>query len=491
MSMVYFILKFIVNSVRHGAQALIPLAAVLFTSGDKRWLILVLVIIVTPILLISGSILSYLKFRFKISKDTFQIKSGVIKVKSLTLNFERIQNVTFSEPLYFRPFGLVIMSLESAGSSSEEVSLGGIPRRHAEKIRTQILNYKNRVVTSTVNEVDDAPPPDKDEIIHQPIGELVRYGLMNNSIWIFAGAASGFLAQIEWDDYEVYSFAKEAIMGFMGTSQLSIILYTIASILFLIAVLLSLSIIGTIIINYDYHLSKDKERFHRTKGLFERQETSLLESKIQSLIILQPWIAKLLDRLNIQLTQAGSSENANQIEPSTAPKFLIPSVKENFSQQFTSLLYPNFKLAELALKPIHKLYTKKIILWFFLPLSLFPSLAIALAFKSAFALLPLLLPVLALPLVMLRRSKYAYAMNDEYGVMRSGFIGDKHIIFPLHKVQTVHIVRSPGQRKAGLANLHIKLAGVSLQIPYIPMKDAMHWRDTILHKVETSNKPWM
>lgn len=490
---VYFILRTLVNAAKHGVQGLVPLAAIFVATGDSRWFILSLVAIAAFIFLIAIAILSYLKFHYKVTDDTFYIKSGIFKKKDLTLHFERIQNVAFTEPLYFRPFDLVIMTLESAGSSSEEVNLGGIPRSLANVYRTKILNFKNNASTAseTINIENLHENTESEDVIQLPLSELIRYGLMNTTIWVIAAAIIGFISQIDSNDEAMVEGLKDNALAIIGTNEITIALYGITAIIFVVAFLLLLSIIGTIIVNYDYRLTRSKDRFHRTKGLFERQETSLLESKIQSLVINQPWIAKLLNRNILQLTQVGFSNKSGQELPGSSPKFLIPSVTKEFSHNFSSTLYPAFDLSSISMQQISRLFTRKILLWVFLPISLIPATAIAIGTQSVWGLLPLLLPIIAAPAVIIRHKKYGFAMQGEYAVVRSGFIGHKLSVFPLHKVQRVNVTQSPGQRRAELATLQIHLAGTSLTIPYIPMQSAIEWRDTILYKVETSEKPWM
>lgn len=490
LGVIYFIMKFIMSFLKQGAQGFLPLIVVFFSAGDDKWFAVMLVVIAALAALILGATLSYLMFKFKITDDSFLIKSGVFKKKSLTLNFERIQNVAFSEPIYFRPFGLVVMSLESAGSSSEEVSLGGIPRALAEEFRATILSHKP---TKVAAEQAENPTVDEthEELLHQPISELVRYGLMNNAIWVFAGIASGALGQVEWDEYTIFGEIKDGVLGFIGTSPLSMTLYAIASVLLIIALLLSISIIAAIIVNYNYHLTRHHGRFQRKKGLFERQETSLLERKIQSIVLNHPWPALLLNRVNIQLKQVGFGGKPNQPQAGSSSTFIIPSVTQAFTNKFTQMLYPGLDISSIKLKPVDRLYTRKIVMWRIFPIALLPAIGITLGTQHIAGLIPLLIPILAIPLVMLKRSRYGYAMDGDIAVVKSGFVGHRISVFPMHKVQTVSIRQSPGQRRANLADLHIHLAGTSLTIPYIRVDDANAWRDMILYKIESSDKPWM
>jgi len=68
-------------------------------------------------------VLAWLRFQYRVSADTIQVQQGIFTRQSLTLEFDRIQNVRIETPIYLRPFGLARLSIESAGSSSEEVHL--------------------------------------------------------------------------------------------------------------------------------------------------------------------------------------------------------------------------------------------------------------------------------------------------------------------------------------------------------------------------------
>ena len=499
-AIIYYIVKFISAFVKQGVQTLAPLAAVIFTAGENRWLIIGLIATGAVILLIAGAFLSYLKFRFRIANDTFLIQRGVFKRKRLTLTFDRIQNVAFKEPIYFRPFGLVVMSIESAGSSSEEVGLGGIPRALAEDIRTSVLKVRTLSAQKTEETApgDDtiAAGPDSedaDTIIRQPVSELVRYGLSNNNIWVFAGIIAGTLAQIDFDEYAVTADLFDYVEALIGSSGVAIAAFSV-SLLFIIAfILLGASALGAVISNYNYHLTRHHGRFHRTKGLFERQEKSLMESKIQCLQIDQPWTARLLNRFHLYPKQVGFAklgQEGGENDMTGAPRFLIPSVTDTFASSFSKLLYPAFNWESFTLKPINQMYTRKMLTWVFAPIAVPPAVSLAFVFSPWFLLI-LLLPLAVSPLVMLRRSKFGYASDGEYGIIRSGFLGQKLTVFPFYKAQTVQISQSPAQRKKQLANLEIKLAGTSLQIPFMPLADAKAWRDRILLEVESNNSSWM
>ncbi len=495
-AVIYYLIKFVSRILRNGIQTLAPVVAVVAAAGDNRWYILLTFAAIGGATMIVGAILSYLNFKFRLEGNSFLIRSGVLTRKRLTLTFDRIQNVALSEPLYFRPLGLVILTLESAGSKSEEVNLAGIPRSLAIVIRRHVLDWKNQKQNAESHEEDpassqsaaDASQIGTADLLRQPISELAKYGLSNNNIFVFAGISAVLFSQIDkfWESpfvAEIFGVVGETV----GTGITAITAFIIFSALTVLLLLATASVVGAIVANYNYHLSYSGQKYHVSRGLFNRQETSVPETKIQSFRISQPLIARLLNRFHLTLQQVGFESKNGQ---SKKRSFIIPSVSKKFYLELAGRLFPTSAVMAMPLEPISKRFVVKHSLY--AVGFAFPTAVIIWAFTySWISALSLLVPLLSLPIFILRRHRYGYARSNTHGIVRSGFLGQNLTIFPFHKVQTMEIIQSPGQRRHNLANLKIKLAGSTLTIPYVPLIDAVSWRNAALLEVETNHKPWM
>lgn len=491
-SIIYFVLKFVSAIIQNGIQAIAPVAAVLATAGENRWFVLGSIAVGAAVILLVGAVLSYLNFKFRIDKDAVLIRSGVLKRKRLTLNFDRIQNVAFREPIYFRPLELVILTIESAGSTSEEVNLAGVPRQLAEEIRRFVLErVKKAHANQDKNETITKEEPEKEgvvDLLRLPVGELVRYGLSNNNVWVFAGIAAGATSQLDdlWDS-AVIEMLFDIVGETVGTGIAAIATFAVFMALVILTLLMGASIIGSIIVNYRYHLTYHDGRYHRTRGLFERQETSVPEVKVQSLKIAQPIIAKLLSRFHLTFNQVGFE---GKQAPSKKSKFIVPSVHVPFYESLAERLFEGTQVLKEPLNAIsNKFITRHVVYSFGLP-----ALLVTIPWVINFGwkgLFPLLVPIVALPFVILRKRRYGYAMDGSNGVVRRGLIGHTLTVFPFHKVQTIKISQSPGQRSSGFADLKVKLAGHSLTVPYMKLEDAQVWRAAAMQEVRTSTKAWM
>ncbi|WP_417451775.1 PH domain-containing protein [Kordiimonas sp.] len=494
-SIVYFVLSFIMGFAKHGIQNAAIFGGIFFFSGgDNRLSVAILVVTAALALLLAASVLSYLNFRFRINKNAFLIHKGVINKKRLTLSFDRIQNIALKEPVYFRPFGLVNMALESAGSANEEVSLAGIDRRLAEQLRQNVLGAPQSASHGSEPEAvktdNNAEPPQG--LIHHPIGELVRYGLSNNNVWVFAGLAAGAISQV---DEKVGALIKDWLYvpeSYIASHSTGAVAAVFAGVAVLVLALLLLgSVLGAIVIYYDYRLSFSDDRFHRLKGLFERSETSLPRNKIQALGIAQPWTARLMHRSHLTLKQIGFAAGYDQ--PDTGAKqtkFIIPSMTDTQIEALLAKLYPDLVWGSVQFTPINKLYLRRL---FWLDFML-PSTAVAVLLAliaTPWLLLLMAIPLILYPLLRLRYLKYGYWTNGKYIAVRRGLLGHNLVAFPIYKVQDFKIKRTPGQRRKGLATLVIKLAGHKVSIPYIPYRTALVWRTRTLHTLATDHTPWM
>lgn len=505
LSIIHFTLVPIYKFLTQGLQGLLPLFAVILTAGDKRWLILGIIGLVGSVLLLIFAVLSYLRFRFRLEGDQVHIEKGVLNRKVLHLDFDRIQSVDFQEPLYFRPFNLIVLKLDSAGSMTEEVKLGGIKRALADDLRKVILARtaakaasatvpiaQKEQQTKTAEELAEETAAAAKPLLSLSTDELIRYGLSNNNIWVVTGIVGGFLPQLqpwEWGVFQAIGDFGDQNFGHL-VYGLQIFVALICLLLFFL--LITASVIGAIVSQYNFKLSYNQDgRFHRSKGLFERVETSVPDNKIQSVMFKRSWMAHLVNRWHIYIKQVSFGYAQAQQQARGGDSLLIPSAKDDFVTQLQSIIYPDFKLSD-QFNPIAKRYMIKRLLYIFLPIGLLLSIPFFL--NSAIGYYGLLwwaLPVVCAPMVYLRWLRYGVQLHDNHGVIRSGFLGKKYTVFPLFKVQKVSVVQSYGQRKSGHATLNISLAGTRLSVPYMDLKDAEEWRDRILYKVETSSKNFM
>ena len=95
--------------------------------------------------LVTG-VISWLRYSYRVEDGELRIESGVFVRKKRYIPFERIQSLDFSEGILQRPFGLVKVRVETAGSSGSqdaEAVLTAITKVEAAAIQEILTSIKN------------------------------------------------------------------------------------------------------------------------------------------------------------------------------------------------------------------------------------------------------------------------------------------------------------------------------------------------------------
>lgn len=107
------------------------------------------------------------------------------------------------------------------------------------------------------------------------------------------------------------------------------------------------------------------------------------------------------------------------------------------------------------------------------------------------AVIALLVPAGAWPLIRRRYARWGLALTADAAVVRQGLIGSTLQAFLLRKVQRVDVVQSPFQRRHGLVTLQFVLAAETVTVPWIDEAVALRLCDRVLYRVESSRLAWL
>ncbi len=96
------------------------------------------------LLMVIGGIVRWARYTYRLEDMELRIEYGLFVKKKRYIPFERIQSLDFSESILHRPFGLVKVQVETAGSSSNqaEAELTAIKKSDADLIRQEIASAK-------------------------------------------------------------------------------------------------------------------------------------------------------------------------------------------------------------------------------------------------------------------------------------------------------------------------------------------------------------
>ena len=119
-------LGFLVRAIMNLRNLLLPMAAALFgTQGMDKIALYVLPMIVLGVgFTFLFSWIAWRHFRFRVGDDDIRVERGLLSRTARSVPYERIQDVSLTQPLVPRLFGMVEVKFETGAGGNDEVRIG-------------------------------------------------------------------------------------------------------------------------------------------------------------------------------------------------------------------------------------------------------------------------------------------------------------------------------------------------------------------------------
>ncbi len=435
-------------------------------------------------------IAAWMRFRYRVQADAIQLQQGVFTRQRLTLQFERIQNIRIERPPYLRIFGLARLSIESAGSVSQEVHLPGIPEAMAENLRDQALAAGQFQEPSEQGdaeaEAETARTPHYTTLLTRRPRDIIIYGISSPIILWGAVVISSILGVVtQRFEPEDNGNGEEQLQALIPDAMA--VAWVVVPFLALVLILLVvMSIIMALVRYHGYRLEHDEDRYRLHSGLLTRREQMVRHHKIQHLHLAQNMVARFFRRRHLNCYQIGSM--GADLPDGSGNSLVAPALTMAEQHAMVSRLCPGLDLNNLVFTPVSPRYMiPKGLFWFSIWLGL-----LMVAVAGALPILPILIlaPVLA-ALIRKNWRRQGWAMEGDYLVLRGGLFGCHYTLFSGFRGQKLRLYQSPLQRRVGLGNLVIRLSSGGFIIPYIPYEQGQQLLDRLVHDMEHSKAPWL
>ena len=446
---------------------------------------------------VSG-VLKYWFFQFTVSKTGIAIRSGVFDRTYTDLPFERIQNVKFDQPFYFRFNDMLVVTLDTAGSAKQEARFAGVTRDYAEAVKHTILQARKVLQTQTQDASDKEAVSSESDISDRVINrrsikDLVLHGITNNRIWILLGAAAPFYEQGTNWVIEQMTALRPHIEQWFGSEAVTFWYVGVmtAMVAFgLLVIMALLSVGGSILMYYGYTLSKREDKYIRRSGLINRQEVSMKHSRIQVFRMQQDWLDRLLKRVNLYFEQ-NVTGTQYQPEAKATNKLLVPSVTVAEAETLADDVFAQQHARHIQYTGAHVRYFWRLMFIVVLPLTLGVG-SLTIGILGAYGVL-LTLAFVGCASVVARAcwKRWGLAHDDNYIYLRKGAFGVDYWCFPRNKLQQVALRTNIFMKKRRLVSLDLILASGKLTMPYLAEEVAYALADQSLAEIERDKPGWM
>jgi putative membrane protein len=503
-ALLYFAIQFIQQLLGNFVYAL-PALIFLYEHILENPVIWLTAIAIALTLLIGYVLLAFYHFSYRLNADTVEIRSGILHKHYLNLPFDRIQNITLEQPIYYRPWQFTCLQLDSAGSNKQEAKIIALTVAEAESLKAQILAFHQHKNTNKEHKEDiplsQTTTLTTDKTIQQPteqllitrsLTDLFIHGLTNNRVWIFIGALAPFLDNALQQLTKVTQFLNIPIdfEHYFDKPLWQVALYSFTLFIVLLTIIAIISIVGAIISFYGFTLTKVNDRYIRRSGLLTKHELTMRLSRLQMVIQQQDWLDRLLGRMNLLFEQVNHSQH-QLAQHSIGKRLIVPSVKTTESQQLLADALPNNQLHSIIYHAISPLFLVRYGLLMLLPLA--TSIIAFLLYHQNYHAIAFALPFLLFIclLIFCRWRRWGFNYDQQYLYVRSGIFGVDFRCMPLYKIQQVKIEQSILLKKQSLCHVTFVLASGKITIPFISEKQAIELLDYCLFQVEYKPKSWL
>jgi putative membrane protein len=455
-------------------QFLLPLLAAAF-FGSRNGMPLWLAIFIVP--MIAAAVWKQFFYRYGCGPAGLVVREGIFFHNLRQIDYARIENIDTERNLLHRALGVAEVRVETSTGGKPEALIQVLSLAKADELRQAIFATRKDPEQPTRVEENETT------LLHLPIDELVRFGLIDNRGMVVVAGLFGLAHEagvIEaWavsmkDRISPEQFDALIARGLPLQAGLALSLLLAALIL---VRLFSVSL--ALLTLYDFRLTQVGADLRVRYGSLTRVSLTLRLSRIQALHRTQTLLHRLFDRVSLRADLAGGGAEAEHEQGSaTRVRWLAPISTPQRAMELAALALPDVHLeSEPDWQPLASGARGRIFrfstAWWLLASSL---LAAVLRDYVGLLLLAIGIPMSFWYATMY--SRYTrWSLDEDVLSFRSGWLTRKLVIVPRSRVQCALMKQSPFDRRSQMANVVIDTAGGGsrsdiIRIPYLDIEVA-------------------
>ena len=458
------------------AWRLWPLA-LLVAARRQFWLLAL-----GALVLLAWSTIEWLRRTYALEGGALRLEEGVLARKLRAVPFDRIQQVDLVRKPLHRLLGVATLRVETAGGgSAAEVDLDVVTLEEARALRASLLQAKARLTAAPGGPAAEsgtaegqatagqaaaeaeayAAPRAERVLLRLGLGEVMLAGITGSR----AAAALVVLGPIsqatDWfpglSDWLFARFDPEAVTPTTPAA------FAVVAVLGVV-VWLGLAAASSIVTDYGFTLARAGNDLVVRRGLLERREAVLPLARLQVVRIEESLLRRALGLASIRIQSAGRAGGADQ----TASRLAIPILQRVQVNRVLEELLPGATPVPRLLLPPPAARRRAVTRSVLVATLLVAAVALPLWRLTTLDVLavPAALAVLALPVLALAVALGLAAYRNLGQATRQGFLYARVGVairvttaVPVAKAQSGSVRSSLFQRRAGLATLHVDIAG--------------------------------
>jgi putative membrane protein len=432
-----------------------------------------------------AAVVRYFTFRLRYEGTELVISSGVLFRNERHIPYARIQNLDAVRNVVHRLFGVAEVRVETGGGKTPEATISVLHETVFAEMRRRVFAGRAAAIPDeALASTERAAAP---ALLYLPFRELLLNGFLENRGMVIIAAAYGAL----WEAGLFRGFWEQLTNGrytpgllrdtltTVATGQLppagrvAMLLVGIIGLLLLVRVL---SMVWSVLRLHEFRLTRVGADLRTEYGLLTRVTTTIPLKRVQSVIVRESLLQRLVRRMSVRVETAGGHESPHDGQQKQPREWLAPIIRTSAVPALVREVLPGFDIDSLEWQPLHPRAFRR---------AMKPALLLAVVFTVPFVIWldwsGLYILLFSAPwMVTLAWAHVRYttwAATEDAVVLRSGWLRRQIAIVPAAKIQVVGRVESPFDRRAAMAGIRVDTAGSGatahrISIPYLARETA-------------------
>ncbi|WP_045519259.1 PH domain-containing protein [Neobacillus niacini] len=412
----------------------------IWNKGDGGKLLLFGASAIAIIGIILVSILSWLRYTYRLEQNELRIEYGVFVRKKRYIPLERIQSLDISEGILQRLCGMVKVQIETAGGSGTdeaEAVLSAISKEEARYIQEYVAAAKNPSVQEDIEYIQEVP---NHTVYKITTSQLILLSLTSGGVGVVISAVLAFLSQL--DDFIPYERL------FRGVEQWAVSNMIIIALLVFVGFVAAwiIALFGTMLKYANFNVTKTEHDLVISQGLLEKRQITIPLTRIQAIRINENIVRQWLGYGSVSVESAGGS--ASNKEGSKV--LLLPLVKLDTIEQILGQYLTDYQFTS-SFTPVPKRAMIRYIFrsWFIIV----PIVVVSIVFLKVWGLLSLIILTLITFWGVLKYMDAGWSLEEQQLSLRYRTIVRTTVFIKRNKIQSLELKESYFQRRKELATL--------------------------------------
>ncbi|WP_431800385.1 PH domain-containing protein [Halobacillus andaensis] len=458
----------LINFIKGLKDAILPLAAVLFLNSNRGdgWLGLLPFLIsgLMLVIILAGGIIKWLRFTYWLEEGELRMEHGLFVKKKRYIPIDRIQSLDFSEGIFHRPFQLVKVTVETAGSSNAmeaEAELTAIRKEEAKMLEEHI----NELKKSSQEVKEEEGETSRQLVYKMGMKDILVMALTSGGAGVVISGVLVFLSQ--GMEFLPVDAIYDEVIDWLQFS----FLFIAGVVLLVLIVAYGISVLLTILRYSQFSVFLEGGDIIMTRGLLEKKQVTIPLNRIQGIRVDENLIREPLGYASVTIISAGGSQS-NDSDHSLR---VLPLIKRKNIEEVLHSILEDYQLNLPVQRPPQRSLLRYIARFVWLPV--IASTVLSILFYP-FGMLALISVPVFMWLGYLSFKHAGWNIENNQLTLIRRFLVKQTYIMKKFRVQALYSDQSLFQRRAKLATIGATLksgiGGERAQVWYLEEKDTHH-----------------